>query len=231
MSSLFSESLAAQGLNLQFVFDLESMPEKILLSLSEYNTRESGFRQLLLLGHGGTLLWQCLKDSAYTSADPIDDFTIRTIRQYFADDHPQRKFRIIYPGLARIGLQTLGTLAGWHHDSPFMVGVNLQWGSWYAYRAVVLADTDFPPSQVTETSHPCSACDSKICIRSCPVHAVQPGHFDIQKCIEYRKLPSSECQRQCLARNSCPVATEHRYSAEQIAYHYQRSWQVITKYY
>ena len=231
MSSLFSETLAAQGLNLQFVFDLRSIPENVLSVLFKQNVQVAGFQQLLLLGHGGTLLWQRLKETAPASADPIDDFTIRLVEQYFADNYSDTEFRIVYPGSAHIGLQALGKLAGWHHDSPFMVGVNEEWGSWYAYRAVVLANTEFTPSQTAITAHPCSVCDQKVCINSCPAHAVQPGCFDIGKCIEYRKLPSSKCQHQCLARNSCPVARQHQYSEEQISYHYQRSWQVISKYY
>ena len=215
------------GLNRQHVFDLAGLPEAVLATLDI----QAGERQLILLGHGGRRLWEHIRASGTAGDDPIDDYSIQTIRRWFAQALPEQRYRILYPGPHLIGLQTLGALAGWHRPSPLMIGVDTEWGSWYAYRAVVVADTAFAPSLRQEGSSPCPSCIAPPCIRSCPAHALDDGRFSLEACSRYRLQPDSPCATGCLARQACPVGSEHRYDEAQIRHSYARSLAVIRQYY
>ncbi len=219
--------LTAAGLNLQAVFNIADLPPALRGQLAE----TGDFRQLILLGHGGRALWDAVQRSGIVSADPIDDFTRLTVDRWFAAEMPARRYRVLYPGACPVGLQALGKLAGWHHDSPFMVGINATWGSWYAYRAVVLADTDFVPTPALTGSSPCLSCAAQPCVAACPGKALAGGEFALDKCITWRRQPASTCATACLARLACPVASEHRYCGEQIRHSYAISLRMIEQYY
>jgi len=214
------------GLNRQHVFDLDSLPAEVLATLGV----QAGETQLILIGHAGRRLWECVQASGITGSDPIDDYSMQTVSRWFAQELPDRRFRILFPGERVIGLQTLGKLAGWHQPSPIMVGVDVEWGSWYAYRAVVVADTDFAPSSVLEGRSPCPTCAAP-CITACPANALDQGRFDLDACSHYRLRPDSPCAHGCLARQACPAGSAHRYDEAQIRHSYSRSLAVIREYY
>jgi hypothetical protein len=216
-------SLNAAGLNLQAIFNIADLPAELAGEIRRHFDPKNRYRQLILIGHGGKHLWAALKDSGIASENPIDDFSSATVRQWLA----AHRHTIIYPTRDSLGLQALGKLAGWHHASPFMVGINETWGSWYAYRVVALSDTDFAPTVRQTTASPCAQCRDKPCLGSCPAGALSDDTFDLEKCIAYRKQPTSRCRATCLARVSCPVGAEHRYCDEQIAHTYTISMRMI----
>ncbi len=218
------DDLNAQGLNLQAVFNIGDLPQNIKDTLQAY----PHYRQLILIGHAGPLLWQKINKEGMADEHPIDSFSQKHVSAWLATRHPQARYHYLYPGPTSIGLQSLGALAGWHHPSPFMVGINQTWGSWFAYRALVLADTDLPITLTTQSASPCTSCASRICVKSCPANAMQEG-FNLNACLSYRRQTNSLCKDRCIARNSCPVGEEHRYSEAQISYHYGRSMTMIAK--
>jgi len=226
-SPFVADFLNESGLNRLFVFDLSVLPADIVDKLAP----QAGERQLILFGHGGRRLWECVKTSGLTGEHPIDDYSIRTIKRWFAEQLPGRRYRLLFPSEQPIGLQALGKLAGWHHPSPIMVGVDREWGSWYAYRAVVIADTDFVPSVAEEARSPCPSCTAQPCLAACPADALQGGQFDLDRCSRYRLRPESPCAHGCLARQACPVGSQHRYEDAQIMHSYSRSLAVIRQYY
>lgn len=219
------------GLNRQAVFDLGALPVEVTAPVRASCASLHRYRQLILIGHAGRALWESVTASGTRSEDPIDDFSAQAVRQWFAQRHPQNEYEILYPGTHMIGLQRLGLLAGWHHASPFMVGIDGTWGTWYAYRAVIVADTHFEPTTPLSSEHPCQGCEPKICIASCPARAMDQGQFDLGKCIAYRKQEGSRCKTTCLARVSCPVGSEHRYCDAQIHHTYLGSMRAIERYY
>lgn len=223
--------LNSAGLNLQAVLDLDELPTDIVEEIRCRFDPARRYRQLILIGHAGKTLWASVKASGIVSENPIDDFTIKTVERWFAEQFPNNCRETIYPGNNAVGLQTLGKIAGWHHASPFMIGINEEWGTWYAYRAVVLADTDLEPSKPIQSVSPCDRCPDRICIASCPGGALEGGAFALQKCVGYRKQPSSSCKANCLARISCPVGVEHRYCDEQIRHTYSISMKTLEQYY
>ncbi|QLQ26467.1 MAG: hypothetical protein HZT41_17985 [Dechloromonas sp.] len=215
--------LAAAGLNRQHVFDLAALPAEITATLGT----TAGFRQLILLGHGGKRLWECVQAAGHTGGDPIDDYCARVVADWFAAELPGRRYRIVHPGSTPVPLQYLGTLAGWHHPTPFMVGIDPEWGTWNAYRAVVLADTGFSPSRPVDRSNPCTGCQARPCIPACPAGAMDGGSFALATCIAYRQRDHSRCQHTCLARIACPVGSKHRYGDEQMRHAYSISLDTI----
>ena len=222
--SPFPDSLLNEnGLNRQAIFDVVDLPAEIRSQLKT----ESG--QLILVGHGGRLLWERVQAAGQSSSNPIDDFAVATIQRWFAEFLPGQHYQILYPGDQIIGLQALGKLAGWHQPSPFMVGIDSEWGSWFAYRAVVLADTNFQPTLAADRNRPCDSCPSKDCVINCPAGALDDAEFSLNKCLAYRKLPDAKCHFTCLARVSCPVGSEHQYSAEQLHHTYSISLRYITQ--
>ena len=104
------------GLNRQVVFNLAELPRDIVEALG---TDAADYRQLILIGHGGTSLWEAVTRSGIASPDPIDDFTLHTIQRWMADELPGQRYVIVYPGSQTIPLQRLAALAGWHHATPF----------------------------------------------------------------------------------------------------------------
>ena len=227
MSLPNGEILSDAGLNLQAVFDIEDLPNEINDVLHLQCDDFPSLTQLLLIGHGGPTLWENIERSGFHSDDPVDDYTVETISRYFDEYLPGHAMHFVYPSPAPIGLRDLGMLAGWHHNSPFRVGVNSEWGPWFAYRAVVLTDTDFDITPTIEAASPCVKCPDKPCITACPAGALLGGDLNLDKCVEFRILEDSPCEDTCLARESCPVGSEHRYSDAQIYYHYGRSMDTI----
>lgn len=217
------------GLNRQHVFDVSSIPAGVLAPLSI----ASHEKQLFLFGHAGRRLWSQVQAGGSLSAHPIDDYSVSTVEQWFTQALPDARYRFVYPrGLPtgqHVGLQRLGALAGWHHPTPFMVGIDSSWGSWFAYRAAVLADTDLPASPPVDQGHPCEACVAKPCITACPAGALDSGALEMDKCREQRLLEGSTCALACLARQACPIGIEHRYEDSQIRHSYAGSLRVLRR--
>lgn len=217
--------LYEHGLNMRAVFDIAALPPSLHDTLARALPDLHQFRQLHLFGQGGRGLWQSLQalDDEH-GPEPVDDFAGAVVRRYFDEGLGAPRYRLLLPyGEATLPLQKLGELAGWHHESPFRVGVNGHWGSWFAYRAVVLADTALLPTPKADWGAVCPDCAAKPCINACPVGALATGTLDLEACVDYRLQEGAHCSRQCLARIICPVGAEHRYTKDQIRYHYGRS--------
>lgn len=229
MSAADFSALNEAGLNLQAVFDLAALPDGMRAPLERLDP-ERRYRQLILIGHGGRRLWARLQAAAPASAHPIDDYSVGAVRAWFAAQWPGRAFAIAYPGDVPVGLQALGTLAGWHHESPFRVGINAAWGSWFAYRVLLLADSALPATLPMPGESPCATCAGQPCVAACPAGALADGAFALQKCVAYRRLPDSRCRLTCVARVSCPVRPEHRYDDAQLAHSYAQSLRMIEQY-
>lgn len=227
MSAWNTAALDAAGLNLQAVFDIDSLPPAMAQELRRRFDPGHGFRQLILIGHGGRRLWERVQAAGMDTPDPVDSFSQRTAESWFAAQFPGHRHAVAYPGDPGVGLQALGKLAGWHHDSPFMVGINAAWGPWFAYRVLLLADTALAPTPPLSGTSPCATCGGQACVAACPAEALSGGQFRLERCIAYRRQPDSRCRSTCLARQACPVGAEHRYTAAQLHHSYGRSLDTI----
>ena len=248
LTRLDGEELSLVGLNLQAVINLKQLPSELVSQLNTTTDRFEYYSQLILIGHGGSLLWQKVKScqestierksgaSAFKSPHPIDDFSRLHVENFFAKRFSSTDFEIIFPtsNQTLVNLQALGKFVGWHNTSPFAVGINQQWGSWFAYRAVVIVKSHylscFPTAETDHSESPCLSCQSRDCVQTCPANALSGDKLDLNRCIAYRKQPDSKCKDRCIARMACPVAAQHQYSLEQIQYHYGRSMETINRY-
>lgn len=222
--------LNAVGLNLQAILAIDALPPELRAELRRNHDPAHHFRQLILIGHAGKTLWESIRTSGQASENPIDDFSTRTVEHWLAEQFPGARHTLIYPGNITTNLQTLGTLAGWHHPSPFMLGIQPEWGTWYAYRVVILTDTDLEPTTPLRSDSPCDRCQDKPCVSACPAEALSGNAFSLEECVSYRKLASSRCKTTCIARISCPVGAAHRYCDDQIRHTYAISMQAIERY-
>jgi len=226
-----NQYLDEQGLNIQAILNIDELPANIQESIRLAAINFPRFNQLILIGHLGRDMWQHINLNSMETDDPIDEYSVNTIQTYFREFHSENHYQILYPGKVTIGLQQLGAIAGWHNSSPFKVGINEKWGSWFAYRAVVLADTDFELTKNQNLNSPCNSCTNRECISSCPAQALDSGELNFNSCIEYRKQENSVCRNSCLARVSCPVGIKYKYTDDQVKYHYSISMKTIEKYY
>jgi len=232
LNHIESPLLLNAGLNMLAVFDLDTLPAEIIQHIQLDETELAQYKQVLVFGHGGKDMWQALQQSPFLQDNnPIDSFSIDVVQNYFRQEQAGCSYHQLYPSPVRnIPLQSLGRLAGWHHASPFRIGINAEYGSWYAYRVVVLANTDLTSTTAMDAASPCLSCEEKNCIPACPANALQAGDLSLQQCMEYRSEHDSRCKSQCVSRLSCPIATEHRYCSEQINYHYNLSMKTIEDY-
>ncbi len=230
--TLSSAILNDAGLNCHAVLEIAALAPDLHTQLLKACPQAASYRQLILIGHGGSAFWQALQANGVSLSrnendHPVDAFTVAKVQKFFQAEHAGVKYEIVYPGSALVGLQALGQLAGWHHASPFMVGINARFGSWFAYRALVLANTSLPATQPLHSASPCDSCSEKPCVSTCPAHALDDDQFNLSKCLNYRRQTDSACKNTCVARVSCPVGSEHRYSDAQMSYHYGRSMKMI----
>ncbi|MBS1209937.1 MAG: hypothetical protein H6R19_2335 [Proteobacteria bacterium] len=215
------------GLNRQHVFNLADLPADLVAPL----TPAAHERQLILFGHAGRRLWECVQAEGIRTDHPIDEYSVRTVESWLAQTLPTARARFVFPQHSQhIGLQRLGTIAGWHHPSPFMVGIDAVWGSWFAYRVVILTDTALPASLPVDNGYPCAHCADKPCITACPAHALAGGTFNLKACNTGRLAADSACALGCSARRACPVGAEHRYEDSQIRHSAAGSLAMIRRY-
>jgi len=211
------------GLNLHAVFEPASLPEALRARLSTTQGR-----QLILIGNVGPAFWRALNRSRPSGANPIDDFSTRTVHDWLQPLMRAPMIDWIYPGEMPINLQALGELAGWHHPSLLKLGIHPDWGSWFAYRALVLAETDLPLTPIAAPApSPCARCADTPCVSACPARAIAPDGLTMEACLSYRLSESSACVDTCLARLACPLGSDARYPVEQIRHMYRHSLAMI----
>ncbi len=225
------EFLARSGLNLFAVFDCALLPNDVTGAMLAQEIPLDRYNSLVLLGHGGKQLWTALAEYGWKTEDPVDHYSLATTETFIREYLDSPAVMMLYPTGYGIPLQRLGELAGWSHPSPLGLGISEAYGVWFAYRSAFLTTATLPSMADQLTVSPCDSCHDKPCIPACPAGAVQGiGALDLAKCADFRTLEQSLCRDRCLARMACPVAEEHRYTLEQIQYHYGRSLESVKLY-
>jgi len=233
MANSVGEELYERGLNLQAVFQFQQIPDALKKRIIQCEPESADYQHLILLGNGGSQFWESMHRQRAMSdedEDPVDNYFIRTIENTFDADPT---YRIMYPGNHLLPLQELGKLVGWHHDSPLGLGIHPVFGLWFAYRGIIMTNTEFIPAVDdfdAPSESPCASCDQKPCITACPAAAVTKSGLKIKLCTGYRLESDSRCQSRCVSRLVCPIGRDYRYLEEQMAYHYGHSLASIKKY-
>lgn len=215
------QDLQNEGLTLQAVIEVPDC--QVLLPAHALQ-----FQQLIVMGHGGSTLFDHTfsDETAAKKSDPLDDRSIELFKGFMARVGCT-EFDILYPTQHdALDLRKLGAQLGWQSDSQLGIGIHPEWGTWFAYRLVAVANTALPVTQPEPAADPCGACIEKPCLAACPV-AATGDEFQLEACSGERLREGVGCADRCLAREACPVGIGHRYSREQIRYHYQRSYLAI----
>lgn len=228
MNEVELQELNKKGLNLQAILNIDELPESLIDNLKAIEPELNLYSQVFLVGHAGKNLWRKVKNHIGKTRNPIDEHSANSVEQFLSKRTDVKKYKLIFPSNKPVGLQQLGIQAGWHYASPFRVGINKEWGSWFAYRAVALMRSEFKTRKF-ESESPCISCTDQVCISACPVDALTKGDLSLETCMSYRMGDQSSCADRCLSRMACPIAEEHQYSLEQIQYHYQLSYRRIRK--
>lgn len=215
--------LNAAGLNLQSVMAVSSITPALQAQLASAGVETDKPLSLILFGNGGPGFWSAFERSRPAAEHPVDTYSRQVVEAFMARRFPGLAFRFLYPGASVVPLQSLGQLAGWHHESPLKVGINDTWGLWYAYRALILVEADLPVSAPVSSQSPCATCHDKPCIVACPAQALSEKNLRLEQCVDFRLQDHSICSHQCMARWACPVAPQHRYAKAQVEYHYGHS--------
>lgn len=213
--------LNERGFNLVAVLDCTQLPVDLQHQLAAEGLPVADYPRLVLMGSSGSSIWDHLQREWMERANPFDEYSVAVAEQFIhqcLDDAPSQLF---YPGPSRVSLIRLGELAGWSHPSPLGLGINPEFGLWFAYRAAFVTAAPLPVTEAPQSMHPCESCSDKPCISACPAGAVSPNSaFDITACYTFRVSSNASCVDRCHSRMACPIGREYQYPLGQIQHHY-----------
>lgn len=198
---------------------------------------------IVVIGNGGGEFWQAFR--AHGTANPgwrdrehpLDDFTRELIEGAVAPRVRAQgvRCRTVYPFMQAApgpNFMELGKLAGLGGPSILGVLVHPVYGPWIAFRAALLLGVALDAPGPALGFDPCPGCAVRSCMPACPAAAVGfPGGWDIPRCLAHRVEAEADCAPQCHARVSCVLGPEHRYPADELAYHQMRALRSMRPYY
>ena len=218
------EWLATQGFNLRAVLDVRAFPPELAKAWGNAKVTVAPFEKLVLLGMGGSGLWERIRQENYPETELFDSASEKAVLEVCSRFWGGAKPRLLYPGSAPIPLQKLGRWAGWASPSPLGMDISPRYGPWFAYRAAFLVDAPLEYTRTFTVNSPCDHCESKPCIQACPVGAVARDQtIAMDLCLPQRLADSQGCGVSCRSRLACPMGEKWRYPKEQIRYHGSRS--------
>ena len=226
------EALAKDGLNLFSAVPCAQLPMAIQTAIQAEGFDLEWFKSIVLIGHGGRRLWESMSESDWAKTDPIDTYSQRKTESFIQATLNEWDNELLFPSDKLIPLQQIGTFVGWSHPSPLGLGINPQFGVWFAYRAAFLTTAVLPKITAKPQPSPCDSCAQKPCITHCPSNATHPTQpFNVEACATHRLKIYSSCVDRCHSRMACPFFQEHRYTLPQIQYHYQLTLETFKTYF
>ena len=143
--------------------------------------------------------------------DPVDTYVETVLGAAVAGRSGVIDVRYAHePPPRRIAIQRLADVAGMAWLSPSHLCVHPNFGPWMALRAAVVLDLPAPYSAPATPAAPCVCTDHCLPLLD---EALAAGDATSADVIEH-------WQRWVAMRDACPVGRQHRYTDEQIAYHY-----------
>jgi methylmalonic aciduria homocystinuria type C protein len=123
----------------------------------------------------------------------------------------------------RLAIQQLAQIAGLAYLSPGRLSVHPAFGPWIALRAAIVLDVDGPAGDAPALRNPCDAC----------AHACGPA-FERAAVTLLTPAPTQadvtpHWSLWLAARDACPLGREHRYSDDQIEYHYTKDKRILRR--
>ena len=178
-------------------------------------------RTLILIGFTRIQHWETFAHSPeYRDGrpDPLDRWSMRTIN-VLAEEIGGRA---LYPsdGPPFWPFQRWARRALALHVSPLGVLLDPEFGLWHSYRGALALRGEMPLPTPVPWPHPCESCESKPCLHTCPVGAVQAGAYEVDTCRSYVRSTVTGCRTVgCLARRACPIGADKAYLPAQASFH------------
>ena len=145
-------------------------------------------------------------------ADPVDRHCEAALGAAVADLPAPWILRFAHEPPPRLAIQRIAHVAGLAYLAPSHLSVHPIHGPWIALRAVVVVDVE-GPAEPTPLAAPCD------CAGHCLPHlaaALARAGTDIPG----RPQVQSDWRAWLAVRDACPVGRAHRYSDQQLRYHY-----------
>ncbi|MDP6398336.1 MAG: hypothetical protein QGF79_04950 [Arenicellales bacterium] len=220
--------LERRGFNLRAVLDVRAFPGDLAAAWDRTRIPRIPGERLVLLGMGGSALWDWMGEQDLSDPDPFDAVSRQAVAEvaerFWEDTRP----RLLYPGDALIPLQQLGRWAGWSAPAPLGLDISPLFGPWFAFRAAFLTTAVLPLTELATTASPCDTCHDQPCVPACAAGAVrQDAPMNRGLCTDQRLSDPGGCGVQCHSRLACPVGTQWCYPPEQLRYHGGRSLQSL----
>lgn len=209
---LLSDKLRAGGLDLMASTTVQAYNDRVPLdfALPDFDRTSTA---VIVVGNTASL-WPHLGpiwDLPEYRNDPVDTYTTKVINDVVADTvDVAYEVRFSYEAPPRrVAIQRLAQLAGlaWLGDSN--LSVHPTYGPWIAWRAAIVVDAD---GRVADPIGPTCDCSTG-CLPAFNA-AISGGTPESKAEFEH------EWEKWLAFRDACPVGREHRYSDEQIRYHY-----------
>jgi len=222
--------LDASGLNLFAVLAVDGLPTSCRGLLLDLGLDLEKYSSLVLMGNAGTEFWDQIQGKELNINHPFDTHSTALATHFSENFLGDIRTEIIYPSSLPIPLIELGKHAGWSSPSQLGLGIHPSYGTWFAFRVVLLVAAKLPATNLNAgTESPCLNCIEKPCVEICPATDAHDD-FDVHACVDYRQQAKSQCQDRCLARIACPVGIKFQYKIPQMQYHARRSLASILKY-
>jgi hypothetical protein len=180
---------------------------------------------VVLIGFTGIQHWSVFANSPEFSdglANPLDRWSKRTIdilAQQYAG-------RALYPFDAAASGPPWWPFQRWArraltlYTSPLGVLIDPQFGLWHSYRGALALTAELALPSPKPWPNPCESCQTKPCLHTCPVGAVQAGAYDVDICRAQVRSTATGCRTiGCLARRACPVGAENSHLPAQARFH------------
>lgn len=162
------------------------------------------------------------RDAALAScSDPLDQYTERRLHAVVQGIGQPAFLRFAHDtGERRVAIQRLAHVAGLAYLTETHTSVHPEYGPWVALRAVLTLPIPGPPGPAPALAHPCGGC-----ARGCQA-AFERARQTLVRMTPEENL-GAHWRRWLEQRDACPLGREHRYSEEQIRYHYTKDREPI----
>jgi len=165
------------------------------------------------------LLDTLARDAALAAAEhPLDRYTEQAVHAAAARLDPlRRQVRFAHDaGPRRVAMVAAAVATGRAARAPTGLAVHDAYGPWWALRAVVVVDTPPVPTVRPEAAPPCADCPAPC---RAPAEALA-ARWAAAGATDGRAFVRRHFTDLVAARDACPVGRAHRYTNDQIRYHY-----------
>ena len=198
----------------------ELLPAAQAAQLDIFGALHEGGDTVVLLGPHEPGFWATFSGSpeyADGAPDPLDRWSKRVIRPLAQAWGGAALFPSDGPPFAPFFRWAQESGRAWPSPVPFLVHDRA--GLMVSYRGAVRLPGHWALPAAGPS--PCASCPDKPCRRACPVNALSPKFYDLEKCHEYLDTtPGRDCMTQgCAARRACPLSTTYGRLPQQSEFH------------